>query len=196
MTSRNSKIGKLERKDLLVRMLMKGFKNNIIEHATLQSDSRIRNIRRELEAEGLLDNLHPDATSGAVRKLARIVGTRNKMIEATMILSYYINIVNDHEVLDYDALMDAHDVYMEAFTTTLGGQPQSAITINEAYVLVVQYRSQNDTISFRKCRDNKCRSFYLEVVDQRMRSGCPFCVSGGRPVAEDEVQQDFGCSHA
>lgn len=169
MATVGSKISKLEKKKLALRMIEKGFKNTIIELATGESNSMIRSYRKDANPSCVYD----DSISGQLKIAARIVDNRRRMLEAGIFVSYYLGLTRDRfKGIDYDALIRAHDLYIEYNKQINCGRIYNAITINEGFVLVRDMRSRKSKVSINTC---KCQAIYITVADQRMRAGCPAC---------------------
>mgnify|MGYP001306357675 CR=1 FL=1 len=179
-----SKISQLERKQLAIRMIEKGFKNTVIELATGESNSMIRAYRKDADTSKLTE----DSISGQLKMASRIVDNRRRMLEAGVFVAYYLGLVrNRFKAINYDALMRAYDLYMEYHRQINLGRVNNsiALTINEAFVLVRDMRSHNAGISINSC---KCQAIYITVADQRMRAGCPACsiANSGESLEDDD----------
>lgn len=184
--TKKTKASQLERRRLAIRMIEKGFKNTVIEIATGETNSMIRAYRKEADVSQITE----DSISGQLKMASRIVDNRRRMLEAGVFVSYYLGITRDrHSPVNYDALIRAHDLYMEYHRQINLGRVNNgiAITINEAFVLVRDMRSHNSKIAINTC---KCRAIYITVADQRMRAGCPAC-SIAKANEESGVEEDL-----
>ena len=160
------KLHKMESNQRVARMIRAGFKNTVIEIATGENNSMIRGIRNELN----LAYINEDAVAGHLRMANRIVDTRRRMIDAGIIVSFYLSLVKDRYVsIDWESLMKAHSMYLETYTNIMRGIKGNELTVNEAYILVRDLRSRSNKISLNTCTRHKCKAFYLVVADQRVK---------------------------
>ncbi len=165
-----SKLEIIEKRELGVTMMKAGFKNNIIEIATGLSNNMIRVLREELSKKEGED--YESNSYGQLRISSRIVDNRRRLIDGGILLEAYLKMAeNADRIVDYENLMRAHGFYMEAHLDVYGNMVQP-LDINEAYVLVRDYRSKDGSILLHRC---SCGSNYITVVDQRISYGCPIC---------------------
>lgn len=167
----NSKVDNLEKRVLCVTMINAGFKNSVIEIFCGISNSMIRSIRSELGVQEQSKN-GEKANSGQLRVSHRIVDNRRRVIDAGIILNAYLKLAQfPSRSIDITALIDAHQFYLETHRD-IYGRDLNPIDINEAFVLVRDYRSNNGSIMLHSCH---CGADYVTVDNQRMAAGCPAC---------------------
>ena len=164
-----SKIENLNQRLLCTKMIKAGFKNSVIEIGTGITNSMVRALRTELGVKEYGDD---KSNSGQLRIASRIVDNRRRVVDAGIIISLYKKVAKDaSKSVDFDSLIETHKFYMETHEDIYGNL-FNPIDINEAFVLVRDYRSRNGSIQVNTCQ---CGADYIIVSNQRMAASCPLC---------------------
>lgn len=155
-----------EREKLAMQMVKKGFKNGIIELATDLKTAKVRQIRNDLNANETVKK------RGNLKVPARIVNNRRRMIDGGIFIQMYLMMADNASVqIDFRALIEAYDFYIKCHQS-IYTQKYNELDINEAYVLVRDYRRRQGIVELHSCN---CGCDYIVVAEQRMRADCPIC---------------------
>lgn len=164
-----SKLDNLDKRLLCKKMIEAGFKNSVIEFGTGITNSMVRAFRKEI---GISETSGDNKNSGQLRIAARIVDNRRRIIDAGIIIRAYLKMAKDPTAsVDFNALIEAHKFYKETHID-IYGRNFNPIDVNEAFVLVRDFRSPDMTIQLHSCN---CGTDYITVAGQKMVAGCPAC---------------------
>ena len=174
-------LSQIEKKNLAVEMVEAGFKNTVIEIATGLSNSMIRQVRVEQK------HTNQKRRGGSLKIASRIVKNRRRMIDGGIIIQAYLVIAEEAtRKIDFKALIAAHLFYLESHVA-IYGRHYYVIDIDEAFVLVREYRSQSGAIQLNRCN---CGCDFITVSEQRMSANCPICTLERKDNKGNDNQED------
>ncbi|HBN7932908.1 FlhC family transcriptional regulator [Pseudomonas aeruginosa] len=149
-----------------VRMARCGFRSAIIRVQTGMTRKQVASLRKRLNIVG-------PAESGPLPLAHSILSKKARAMEASLFMLNYLYLAKSpRNDVDIDAVIAAHDQYMNCHVGVRGGQAdlENLLEIDDAWVVARDYRTQE--VMMRSC--SGCHIQFVASV-QDSRQCCPIC---------------------
>ena len=156
----------LQRAETAVALIRRQMRTSIVSRLTGIAPERLRALRRDIHDR--------KAPSGQLPSTGRILSNRARQATASLFAALYRAVGGPRifNTVDLDALVDAHDLYLD-LSRELTRLSQSVAPIDLTQAWVISRDIRIGVVSFRLCR--RCRVHYLIADDCPTALTCPLC---------------------
>jgi predicted Zn-ribbon and HTH transcriptional regulator len=166
---------------LALRLIDLNAKTHIISHVTQLSPDQVRDLQKDVGMRS--------PPRGAVRSLARIGRTKERLIDMAVFIACYTSLAKTPYALqiDVEAWIASHALYQRLRGSNSNRAPE--LDINEAWQVVVGLRKGNSPRDDLKLCSCKTCGFTYPDVGVHYHTDCPLC--HGRRPTEPALEADF-----